>query len=788
VVGSLLIVVLGAGLVFADWWTCLPDNAQATYVGRQQCITCHQDQNRLWEGSHHDLAMDRATESSVLGDFADAALEHQGVTSKMFKKAGKYFINTEGPDGENADFEIKYVFGVEPLQQYMVEFDRTPEHAEDEIARLQVLRVCWNTLENKWFHLPPPDVKERLAPSDDLHWTGVAQRWNNMCGDCHTTNYQKDYRPETKSYHTKFSEMDVSCEACHGPGSLHVQLAKAPSLFWDRKQGYALARLKDKDTNVEIETCAACHSRRRTVQPGMPGGAHYHDYFAASLITSPVYHADGQQTREEAYEYGSFLQSKMYHKGIRCTDCHNPHTAKVKYEGNQLCTSCHAHPASKYDTFNHHRHKEGSAGAKCVECHMPSTTYMECDARRDHSLRIPRPDLSVKLGMPNACTGCHIRDAKFADADKREALQKQEYALWLEAAKGDQEVAGELKRLDAWCDRQITSWLGEQRKRPPHFVEQLSSLSRNETDAPASLAQLLKNRQMPAIARATAAQELGAFVAPGNSAQRSLKAALEDPSSLVRLAAVQALQGAEIQEQIQTLTPLLSDPARMVRIEAARALAGARDQLSADDRRALMAAVTELKASLAGDNDRAMAHVALGYLYESLGDDDAAEAAYRLAMTIEPAVTGPRSNLAGLLDRQAEKLQQSIQQAAQRGDQSRVQQSAALLQDIGAEVRQLRGEEADLIARDAALAPQSAALQYRLGMTLILIGKRDEAEAALRHAVDLEPQTPQFAYTLAILYKDTGRTELAIPIVEELLTQQPGNLMLQQLRDELKGE
>jgi predicted CXXCH cytochrome family protein len=705
----------------------------------------------------------------------------------MFKKSGKYFINTEGPDGANADFEIKYVFGVEPLQQYLVEFDRTPEHAEDEVARLQVLRVSWNTLEKKWFHLPPPDVKERLAPHDDLHWTGIAQRWNNMCGDCHTTNYRKDYRTETQTYHTKFSEMDVSCEACHGPGSLHVQLAKSPSLFWDRKRGYALARLKDKDTNVEIEACAACHSRRRTVEPGMPGGAHYDDYFAASLITPPVYHADGQQTREEAYEYGSFLQSKMYHKGIRCTDCHNPHTAKVKYAGNQLCTSCHAHPASKYDTFNHHRHKEGSTGAKCVECHMPSTTYMECDARRDHSLRIPRPDLSVKLGMPNACTGCHIRDAKFADAEKQQSLQKQEYSLWLEAAKqGDREVSDELKRLDAWCDKQITSWFGEQRKRPPHFVEKLSALSRNETDASASLAQLLKNRQMPAIARATAAQELGAFVAPGNSAQASLRAATEDSSSLVRLAAAQALQGADIQAQLQTLTPLLSDPARMVRIEAARALAAARDQLSADDRRTLMAAVAELKGSLAGDNDRAMAHVALGYLYESLQDDSAAEGEYRLAMQIEPTVTGPRSNLAGLLDRQAENLQQSIQRAAQSGDQARVQKSASLLQDIGAEIHQLRDKEAELIARDAALAPNSGALQYRLGMALILIGKRDEAEAALRHAADLEPQTPQFAYTLAILYKDTGRPELAIPLVEKLLAQQPGNLMLQQLRDELK--
>ena len=271
-IGALLLVLLVGALVWADWYYGLPEGAEAHYVGRQSCIECHQPQHEPWTGSHHDLAMDLATEKTVLGDFNDAELTHHGITSRMFRRDGKFFVNTEGPDGKLADFEIKYVFGVDPLQQYMVEFDRPADMPENEIARVQVLRVSWDTQAKKWFHLDPPDVKEKLAPDDDLHWTGVAQRWNNMCADCHSTNLQKNFDVASGTYHTTFSEIDVSCEACHGPGSLHVQLATAPSLFWDRKRGYALAKLKDAKSNVpQVQACAPCHSRRRVVQAELSG-------------------------------------------------------------------------------------------------------------------------------------------------------------------------------------------------------------------------------------------------------------------------------------------------------------------------------------------------------------------------------------------------------------------------------------------------------------------------------------------------------------------------------------
>ena len=368
-------LILGGGVVLADWWVCLPDSTQATFVGRQACIDCHREANDAWQGSHHDLAMDVATPQTVLGDFNDAEFEQFGIRSRMFRRDGKYWVHTEGPDGAMTDFEVKWVFGVDPLQQYMVEFDRPADMPEHEIARVQVLRICWDTKRKEWFYLHPPDVRERLAPDDDLHWTGVAQRWNNMCADCHSTNLQKNYDVATNTYHTTFSEIDVSCETCHGPGSVHVELANAKSLFWDRKRGYGLARLKDNAETL-IQTCAPCHSRRSHVYPGFPPGGNYYDYYNNELLQRTTYHADGQ-ILDEVYEYASFIQSKMYHKGIRCTDCHDPHKAKPKYTGNALCTSCHQHPAGKYDTPAHHFHQPDSTGAACVECHMPQTTYME---------------------------------------------------------------------------------------------------------------------------------------------------------------------------------------------------------------------------------------------------------------------------------------------------------------------------------------------------------------------------------------------------------------------------
>ncbi|MGC4003763.1 MAG: multiheme c-type cytochrome [Pirellulales bacterium] len=222
-----------------------PAETVRTYIGSQRCATCHQAEFAKWQGSHHEKAMQDATPESVLGNFDDAVFEHFGVTTKMFRRDGKYWMNTEGADGKLADFAIRYTFGVAPLQQYLVEF---PD------GRLQVLPICWDTVRKRWFHVYD---EEPIRPGDELHWTGHLQTWNHMCAECHSTDVHRNYDAKKNTYATSYSEVAVGCEACHGPGSLHAELADSKKLFWDRRFGKGLSvTLKDASNLTQIETCA----------------------------------------------------------------------------------------------------------------------------------------------------------------------------------------------------------------------------------------------------------------------------------------------------------------------------------------------------------------------------------------------------------------------------------------------------------------------------------------------------------------------------------------------------
>ena len=494
-----------------DWWSTIPPSVSANYVGSQRCTTCHAAETRAWQGSHHDRAMDHATPATVLGDFDDAELSHHGETSRMFRRDDKFFVATEGPDGQPHEYEVKFVFGVDPLQQYLTEL-APPADGHEGVGQLQCLRISWDVERRQWFYLDPPDVDEKLETDDPLHWTGYGQNWNHMCAYCHSTNLRKGFDLPTNQYATTFSDIDVACEACHGPGSVHIALAESRSLFWDRVRGKGLTSLKNANAEEQIQVCAPCHSRREPVYPGFQPGDAYHDYFVNSLLEPATYYPDGQ-ILDEVYVYGSYTQSKMYAQGVRCTDCHQPHSLKLKQEGNALCTSCHQHTPAKYDAPAHHHHSVGSRGAACVECHMPATAYMDIDLRRDHKMQIPDPTLSRSLGTPNACAMCHV-DVQRVPEEKRQALNG--YADWLTAARnGDQDVAAELDRVNAWAEEQLTAWRagGDQPPRAMRFAEVLSRAWQGPPDAATlrDLAKLSRDRRLPPIIRASAVAAFGRF-------------------------------------------------------------------------------------------------------------------------------------------------------------------------------------------------------------------------------------------------------------------------------------
>ncbi len=750
----LLPIFATGAYLLGDWWRGLPVDSRAYYVGRETCAQCHAAETRDWEGSDHDLAMDLATPETVLADFNDAKLEHFGITSRMYRDGSKYMVETEGPDGTMQTYQVKYVLGVRPLQQYMVEMNRPPGMPPQEISQTQVLRLSWDTEKKRWFYLSPPDVHEKLSPTDPLHWTGPGQNWNHMCATCHSTNLAKNFDVTSGAYHTTFSEIDVSCEACHGPGSLHVQLAEARSPFWDRHLGYGLRRLKGDDHRPQIESCAPCHSRRRVVYEGDPLRDGYYDCFQNELLTPQTYYADGQ-ILDEVYVYGSFIQSKMYHNGIRCSDCHDVHSTRVHQQDNTLCTSCHQHTPAKYDTPAHHNHPVDSTGALCVECHMPSTPYMDVDYRRDHSLRIPRPDLSVQLKTPNACTGCHL-DVNNVSEEKRAGLDH--YSKWLAAARnGDEEVAAELARVDQWSADWIAKWY-RPKPRELHWAAALTAAWNHEPTAESLLLELVAARDIPAIARASAFRELQQL---GSTAARDrARRALRDRDPQVRTAALGLLEQLPTSELLEIVPPLLKDTTRLVRVEAARMLARVpRLALKPEFQQLQQQAIDDYRAGLLLNGDQAGSHVALGVLAEQLQRPHEAMRAYETAIRVQPDVAGPRSNLASLLE------------------QSGRPEPA----------RKLRTEELDLLRRDVQLAPDFAGLQYRYGLSLYLNGELEEALQAMEKACQLEPDNVDYRLGLTLLYERLKRWPQALQQVRQLRQRSPGDVSFQQLEQRIQN-
>ncbi len=655
--------------------------------------------------------MQAAGDTTVLGDFNDAVVTTPGVTARFFRREGKFFVNTEGAGGNTADFEIRYTFGLEPLQQYLIEFPG---------GRLQALSIAWDTHRRRWFSLHP----DRAIPLDDpLHWTGRYQNWNLMCAECHTTNLRKGYNVESDSYQTVWDAPNVGCQACHGPGQAHVAWAGARRAGTGTKAGDArlLVNFRSRDARYQVDNCARCHSRRVRLsaeeQPGHP----LLDEFRPQLLRADLYHADGQQLGE-VFEYGSFVQSKMYQRGVRCTDCHDAHRARPQAEGNALCTRCHREQpalrfptlkARAYDSPAHHFHRRGSPGAACVNCHMPARTYMGIDARRDHSMRIPRPDLSARLGTPNACTRCHTN------------------------------------RSPRWAAAAVRRWHGPQAPQDARYAEAIAAGRAGARDAEGLLIALAAETAQPAIVRATALDLLRGY---GTASIAVMMAATKDEDPAVRVAAVAGLERLPVEERIGAAAPLLTDPIRAVRIEAVRVLASVPPaRFTPSQRRQFDAALAEFRNAQMAMADMPSAQVTLGGLQEDLGQRDLAERSYETALRIDPYFVPARTNLARLYDAMrrvadAERvLRAGLGRAPGNGE---LHYSLGLLLAEDKRIAEAAEELGDAVR----LMPRRARVLYNYGLTLQQMGRRHAAEAALLRAYELDTGDSQIVYALAIFY------------------------------------
>ncbi len=721
------------------------EKAAATFVDEQVCANCHEKEAAEWRGSQHDLAMQIASDATVLGDFDDAVFVHFGDTSRFYRDGDQFVVFTEDSDGKYHEFRIEYTFGVFPLQQYLVAFPG---------GRLQALSIAWDVPQQRWFQLYPD---EKFAPDDALHWTGAYQNWNSMCAECHSTNLRINYDFSSDSFRTSWDQIDVGCQACHGAGGAHVEWAnraKAAGTEIDRSQS-RLANLAT-DANAQILRCAPCHSRRHPVSPD-DTSANYFDNFMPELLREPLYHADGQ-ILDEVYVFGSFTQSKMYQNGVKCSDCHNPHSARLLATGNALCVSCHnpggnprfpEMPAKNYDSPEHHFHKTGGEGALCVNCHMPQRNFMVIDSRRDNSFRVPRPDLTVKIGTPNACNDCH--------SDKS--------AQWAMTA--------------------AENWYGKSAKTTPHFGEIFAAARSGDAAIAPQLLAMVADSAKPAIVRATALELLQHF--GGEQLLLAIKTGATAPDPLIRATAATALAGLPPERRISVGVEMLSDKSAAVRMEAARHLAGLAEhnftESQLQQRQSALADYIRLQLASAA---QPTANFNLALLFENIAKPDSAIFFYERTLRIDPYFSPAYQNLANLLNRNRQNdraeawLHRGIQKIPGNGE---LHYSLGLLL---AEEKRLDEAAAEL-RRATELLPESSRIFYNYALALQHLGMLDLAEVALLKAHQLNEKDSWIIYAIAILYIQQNQLDSAEIFAQKLAGLLPSEPSVRQLLQEIRN-
>ncbi|MFV1980572.1 MAG: tetratricopeptide repeat protein, partial [Rhodothermia bacterium] len=691
-----------------------------TAVGRDVCASCHEREASSWTDSDHDLAMQEASDVSILGNFDGSSFSYNGVTTTFFKKDGGFRVRTDGPDGQLADYKVAYTFGVTPLQQYLIEYSG---------GRFQSLGIAWDSRPDssggqRWFHLYPD---EAVGFGDELHWTSPNQNWNYQCADCHSTGLQKGFDLESNTYNTTWDEINVSCEACHGLGSNHVSwaergddavastdpyLSSAVGLpdgrFWVTNPPDSIARLSTPGPSRQIEVCARCHARRGVIDDSYMADTPFLDTHRPALLDARLYYPDGQ-IDDEVYVYGSFLQSKMYAAGVVCSDCHDPHSLRVKAPGNALCAQCHSQ--ASYDGPRHSFHEEGTEGGECVNCHMPTRNYMVVDPRLDHGFKIPRPDLSIELGVPNACNGCH------SDKSSR------------------------------WATETIKSWYPKSVVASDRIGQ---VLARGRIGAPGSPAELsrLADGSAPGIVRASALALLARpDMLSSEGVLPTIGRAVRDPDGLVRMGALQALGSASAEDRRRLAFPLLADSALVVRIEAVRALAPvATSTLSADEFKEFSQRLPEFEKAQLVNADRPESHINLGVLYTQLGRFADAEQAYLSAIRVNGRTIEARVNLADLY-----------------------------------RVQNREDEGATLLREALSIRPEDPGASHALGLLLVRAQRLDEALPLLEAAARNAPESSRYSYVYSIALNSVGRPVDAVDVAEGALLSQPYDRSLLEL-------
>ncbi|MEO5675872.1 MAG: multiheme c-type cytochrome [Chitinophagales bacterium] len=702
------------------------------FIGDKKCGGCHKKEYDDWKISDHARAMLPANDGSVIGDFEDVSFSADGVKSRFFKEDGKFMVNTQGADGAYHDFEIKYTFGIHPLQQYLIEFPG---------GRMQTLRASWNAREKKWFHLYP---SQSLDPHDWLHWSRGAQNWNAMCAGCHSTNLHTSYDASADSFNTTWDIVNVSCEACHGPGKKHAEYVSSDHYRTKEKvSGSYLVLNSNQSAEDQLVSCAPCHSRRMVVDENPFKSLQLLDHYIPEVPHTPMYAADGQ-IQDEDYEFQSFAQSRMYMHNVKCSNCHNAHSGKLLMAGNALCLQCHD---KTLDSRDHTFHAANTEASECVSCHMPAKTYMVLDVRSDHSMRVPRPDQSVKYNTPNACNNCH-------------------------AGKSPQ-----------WAAAQIVKWFGPNRRY--HFSDDLIPGTLGGSAAAGHLQKLARpDTNVPAIIHATALYYMSFSYGEANIS--ALINGLKDPNSLVRYQALSTLKFYPYQQWKADGLPLLSDPVKGVRVAAANLWLEYGDSMGNNDARAYGSARKELEAFLAMNAAEPSGRVMKADVQSRLKNYTAAEKDYLVALKMDSLLIPARINLSTMYDIEGKKDEALRQlKIASKIDPAHEQVNYYLaLMYI-----EMNDRNAALgYFSKATATSENPRVFYNYGLLLEQMKRVNEAEKIYLKGLAIDSNDHDLNYIIALFYYNQKRNADALPYAIRLMQMVPRDAGYQQLYEAIAPE
>lgn len=710
----------------------------AAYGGSASCRKCHSGEYADWENSHHALAERDPGPADAPAFIPARSFTFGTQKTSVLANDGRFELVTAGLSGSNETFAVERILADTPLRQMLIPFPH---------GRLQATEVAWDPRSNQWF-----DVygQEDRKPGEWGHWTGRGMNWNSMCGACHNTLLQKNYDPATDSYHTTWVEHGVGCEACHGPMKAHNVWQEA-----HKGQSQPDPTIHKLSRDQMVDTCAACHSRRAEITDEPEPGASYWDHYLLSMVDdSDAFYPDGQ-IHDEDYEFTAFLGSRMYNRGVRCMDCHNPHTMKTRLPGNFLCLSCHFPGATKappIDPVSHSHHQvfgynaKGvltntdlslyhpddvkQSGGECINCHMPQTVYMQRHWRHDHGFTIPDPLLTKEFDIPNACNRCHT------------------------------------DKTTDWSLGYVENWYGTNMNRPyRRRAEILAGARRGSSDSVKPLIAMLQTDEFP-YWRAAAANLLQPWINQPEVAS-ALIGELSNTNPLVRQMVVQTLGplvAAGNDEATAALRPMLQDQSRNVRIVAAQELVATLDTNSP--------AGVEYLHFLAYTADQPVGQLQAGNFELTHGDTAGALSHFKTAVDWDPTSGDIRHELAVVLS-QAGESQEAVTQMEKAvelaPDNADLHFSLALAFNEAGETQRVIPE----LERAVALNPHHARAWYNLGLARNAQGDAVGAMDALVRAEQADPQDPQIPYARATILAREGNLTAALAAARRALDIDP---------------